>query len=372
MKKIAVLGSTGSIGQSSLKVAKHLNLQVLALAAHSNIDLLQEQAMAFDVPYLAVYDSQKALELQKRLPDKKVLAGKEGVCHIASLEETELVIAAIVGMAGIEPCIKAIEAKKTIALANKEVLVAAGPLIKSLLDKHQTSLLPVDSEHSAVFQLLQGEEKKAVRRIILTASGGPFFDRKNFEDIRVEDAIKHPNWSMGAKISVDSSTLMNKGLEVIEASVLFGTKNIDVLVHRQSLVHSFVEFEDASLKAQVSIPDMVHPIQYAVTYPKRMNAPIKPLDFSATPLWTFEAADTERFPCLQLAYDALEKGGSAPCFLNAANEVLVQRFLKKAISWLDISKKLAKLLDQHQVQQALSLEEILSIDTEARKQAALV
>ncbi|PIS02427.1 MAG: 1-deoxy-D-xylulose-5-phosphate reductoisomerase [Chlamydiae bacterium CG10_big_fil_rev_8_21_14_0_10_42_34] len=375
-KKIAILGSTGSIGTSTLKIARHLKLEVVALAAKSNIELLEAQAKEFHPKLIAVFDPNKAFELQKRLPHIQVLAGMDGLQSVASFSEANFCMLAMSGSSGLLPAISAIEAGKEIGLANKEILVCAGELISSLAKKKGVQLLPVDSEHSALFQCLKGEKSDSVRRLILTASGGPFRE-KSMEELKLvtlEHALAHPNWKMGPKVTIDSSTLMNKGLEMIEARWLFDIDPslIEAVIHPQSRVHSFVEFIDGSMMAQISEPDMLLPIQYALTYPDRKEGLLAPYDFLKNSTLTFFPPDKEKFRCLYLATEAMKAGGSYPCFLNAANEVLVDRFISGKISWLEIGTKLEKLISSHEVQNLLTLEAILEVDGLARKKASEV
>ncbi len=377
-KQIALIGSTGSIGRKTLKVAKHLEeqIQVTALAAHSNIDCLEEQTKTFHPEIVAVYDKKCALELQKRTPCLTVLAGMEGLEAVASYGGIDLVILSLVGVQGIRPALSAIEAGKSIGLANKEVLIASGDLLMRRVKEKKTVLIPIDSEHSAIFQCLNGRPKTEVNRLILTASGGPFRDLPNegLKKVSLSDALKHPNWNMGKKITVDSSTLMNKGLEVIEAHHLFGIdlKKIEVVVHPQSLVHSFVEFIDGSLLAQISEHDMAVPIQYALTHPDRKKGIVPCFDFRKYSKLEFSQPDYSRFPCLRLAYEAAREGGSMPCFMNAVNEVLVARFLRKALSWSEIGKKLETLMGQHKAFPMSDLETVFAVDEQARKQALTI
>ncbi|MGM0440750.1 MAG: 1-deoxy-D-xylulose-5-phosphate reductoisomerase [Chlamydiota bacterium] len=374
-KSVTILGSTGSIGKSTLQVARHLGdaLEVTALAAHSNIELLEAQAREFSPRLVAVYDKDKAFELQRRMPQLKVVAGEEGLAEVAKFPDADIVVSAMVGSAGLKPTLQAIEAGKNIALANKEVLVAAGEIVTAKAREKDVALLPVDSEHSAIFQCLLGGRREEVRRLILTASGGPFrnYNVEQLEKVTLDDALRHPTWNMGPKVTVDSSTLMNKGLEVIEAYWLFGlnVENIEVVVHPQSIVHSMVEFRDRSTIAQLSNPDMVLPIQYALTYPDRQEGYLKPLDFSVGMNLEFSSPDTERFICLQVAYDALTRGGTTPCYMNAANEVLVQRFIEGEIRWSEIGQKLYRLVHDHQTIPSVDLDTILAVDCQARLEA---
>lgn len=373
-KNLIILGSTGSIGKSTLNVVRYQApcFCVKVLAAHSNIDLLEQQAREFHPEMIAVYDKVKAKELSIRLPYIKVVGGIEGLEEAAAFSDADICISAISGSIGIRPTFSAIKAGHTIALANKEVLVAAGDLIMKAAKEKGVKILPIDSEQSAIFQCLEGKDVEEVDRLIITASGGPFFNRKeDLNTVTLEEALKHPTWKMGSKITIDSSTLMNKGLEVIEAHWLFNIPldKIDVIIHPQSIVHSFVEFIDGSLLAQIAENQMIVPIQYALSYPKRMRRMVKRFDFKACSTLEFYEPDVERFSCLRLAYEAARLGGSLPCFMNASNEVLVDRFLKGHISWVDIAKKLETLMQLHDIQKDLGLDSIMSIDREAREEA---
>lgn len=374
MKKIAILGSTGSIGKNALAVADHLGIEITALAAHSNLSLLEEQARKYRPKMIALFDETKAHLLQKRLPETVVLAGMEGLVAVAAHPEADLVVSSIVGAAGILPTLKAIEARKTIALANKEVLVAAGELIMSAAKQRGVSILPIDSEHSALFQCLQGESHASVRRLILTASGGPFrtLSLQELQTITPETALKHPTWTMGRKVTIDSSTLMNKGLEVIEAKFLFDLPldKIDVIIHPQSIIHSLVEYVDGSLISQMGEPDMKLPIQYALTYPERKKGIAPCFDFTKYSTLEFFSPDLEKFPCLSLAYQAAKVGGTLPCFMNAANEVLVAQFLEGKIGWVEIGQLLETLMGRHRIRPQDSLETVLEVDREGREMAA--
>lgn len=377
-KRISILGSTGSIGRQTLDVVRSLKSQlaVTVLAAGSNIDLVEAQAREFSPKLIAIFDESKALELKKRLPHVPIISGMQGLIEAASHPDVDVVMSAITGAIGIRPTVAAINAGKTIALANKEVLVAAGEYVMNLAREKNVSILPVDSEHSALFQCLQASENREISRLILTASGGPFYrlPKSEMESITVEKALKHPTWSMGAKITIDSSTLMNKGLEVIEAHHLFQmpANKIDVVVHPQSIIHSMVEFIDGSMLAQLSQPTMLVPIQYALTYPARQPGIIPPFDFTKHPMLEFIVPEERKFVCLELAFEALRQGGSMPCYLNAANEVLVQRFLDKQISWLDISRRLEKLCLSHRVQKQMDLDAVFAIDAQAREEAKTI
>jgi 1-deoxy-D-xylulose-5-phosphate reductoisomerase len=372
MKRVAILGSTGSIGKNALEVLSHLSWPVVALAAGgSNLDLLEEQVKKFHPEVVAVYDKGKALELSKRLPGVRVVGGAEGLSEVATCGSADFVISAIVGTAGLVPTVAAIKAGKNIGLANKEVLVSGGEVVMAEVKKKGVELLPIDSEHSAIFQCLQGEDQHNVRRIILTSSGGPFrgYGKDQLENVTLKDALAHPTWSMGAKITVDSSTLMNKGLEVIEASWLFGMKNIDVIVHPQSIIHSMVEFIDGAIIAQLHEPTMQVPIQYALTYPERKTGTLPKFDFVKNSTLDFFEPDCVNFRCLSLAYECLKAGGSMSCYLNAANEILVERFLNREIGWKDITIKLEALLNKHDMIKEVTLENILLVDEAARKEA---
>ncbi len=376
-KKIAILGSTGSIGQSTLKVARHLasDLEVVALAAKSNIDLLERQAREFRPKLIAVYDPLSAQQLRCRLPDIPILSGMDGLKAVAAFPESDFAMLAMTGSIGLTPAICAIEAGKQIGLANKEILVCAGELVSQLAKKHKVPILPVDSEHSALFQCLKGEKSASVRRLILTASGGPFLHKSldALSSVTPEEAKVHPNWSMGPKVTVDCSTLINKGLELIEARWLFDIEpdRIEAIIHPQSRIHSFVEFVDGSMLAQVSDPDMILPIQYALTYPDRKMGLLAPYDFVKNHTLTFFPPDYRKFPCLQIAMQSLKEGRSYPCFLNAANEILVERFLKGDISWKEIGSKLDQLISSHHPQNLLTLEAVLEVDGQARKKASV-
>jgi 1-deoxy-D-xylulose-5-phosphate reductoisomerase len=379
MKRIVVLGSTGSIGRNVLNVIRHLgpdHYPISALAAHSNIDLLYEQALEFKPNLIAVFDKNKALELQKKLPNMQVVGGLEGLLEVASYSESDLVFNSIVGTSGLQPMMAAIEAGKDVALANKEVLVSAGELIMKASVQHNCQILPVDSEHSAIFQCLQNQPKQSVKRLILTASGGPFlkFSLDQLKNVSLADALNHPTWNMGAKITIDCSTLMNKGFEVIEAHWLFDIplSQIDVVVHPQSIIHSMVEFIDNTLLAQLGEPEMLTPIQLALTYPEKKAGLLPHFDFTKHSRLDFFKPDFDRFRCLKLAYDSLDLGGSYPCFLNAINETLVERFLKKDISWYDISQKLQHLMNAHKMTKIETLEDVLFIDQQGRREALTI
>lgn len=372
MKKIGILGSTGSIGTQTLEIARNnKDIQVVALAAGSSVQKMEEQVREFS-PRIAVMWSDKAAEeLRVKVADTdtKVLCGMEGLLEIAVMEEMEVLVTAIVGMIGIRPTIAAIEAGKTIALANKETLVTAGHIIMPLAAEKGVPILPVDSEHSAIFQSLHGENRERISKILLTASGGPFRGRKREEltEITVEDALKHPNWSMGRKITVDSATLVNKGLEVIEAKWLFDVEpeKIQVIVHPQSIIHSMVEYVDGGIMAQLGVPDMKLPIQYALFYPDRRPMAGKRVDFYDLGSITFEKPDTETFKGLKMAYDAIEKGGSMPTVFNAANEKAVALFLDRKIRFLEIYDLIQGAMEHHKTIPNPSVDEILEAEAES-------
>lgn len=375
MKRIGILGSTGSVGKNALQIVRHLKeeLSVTALAARTNSDLLLAQAREFHPKIVALWDKKRALELAKKLPGIEVLAGSEGIAAFAAEGPFDLLLSAIAGAEGIVPTLRALEQGITVALANKEALVAAGSLVMELVRKKKSNLIPVDSEHTALFQCLKGEPSSAVHRIILTASGGPFREHtlQQLGLVTIEEALCHPNYRMGPKVTIDSSTLMNKGLEMIEAHHLYGIapSQIEVVVHPEQVIHSFVEFVDGSILAQLSEPDMLLPIQYALTYPRRLKSPLSFFDFQKYQKFEFCSVDRTRFRCLDLAYHALKIGGSMPCYMNAANEALVSRFLDKEIEWMEIGEKLDHLMQNHQVEYFLSLEKVLSIDAQARQEA---
>lgn len=376
MKKLAILGSTGSIGKNCLAVARHLGkeaVSVEALAARHNIDLLEEQVREFHPKLIAVFDETQAQKLQQRLPETTILAGMEGLKAVATYHETNLVISAISGAVGLVPTIAAIQAQKNIGFATKEVLVSAGELVMSLVRKNGVELIPIDSELTAIFQCLKNEKAPAVQRLLITASGGPFrnYSDNQLESVTVDQALAHPNYRMGPKVTIDSSTLMNKGLEMIEAHWLFNVPldKIEIIVHPQQIIHGMVEFIDNSILAQMGSPDMLIPIQYAITYPEKFQGSLTPFDFVKHGSLQFSAPDLNRFRCLKLAYDAIKIGRSLPCYMNAANEVLVQRFLNKEISWKCISNSLEKLMQSHSIMSVGSVDDILAIDQLARKEA---
>ena len=371
MKKIAILGSTGSIGTQTLEVARNNgDLEITALAAGSNIDLLERQIREFRPPLAAVWTEEKAKELRIRTADLdvKIVSGMEGLLEVAAQPESEILVTAIVGMIGIRPTIAAMEAGKDIALANKETLVTAGHIIMPLAQKLGVRILPVDSEHSAIFQCLHGENKNPASRILLTASGGPFRGRtrEQMRGIQVEDALKHPNWHMGRKITIDSATLVNKGLEMMEARWLFGVEpdNIQIVVQPKSIIHSMVEFVDGAVIAQLGTPDMKLPIQYALYYPERRYLPGDRLDFWTLGQITFEKPDMENFPGLRLAFDAAAAGGSLPTVYNAANERAVALFLEKKIGFLEIPEIIQSCMEAHRVIPDPTVEQILETEEE--------
>ena len=370
MKRIAILGSTGSIGTQTLEVVRENgDIEVLGLAAGSNITLLEEQIRQFHPRLAAVWSEEKARELRTRIADTdtKVVSGMDGLIEVSILKDTEILVTAIVGMIGIRPTIEAIKAGKDIALANKETLVTAGHIIMPLAAEKNVSILPVDSEHSAIFQSLQGNEHKAIHKILLTASGGPFRGRTEEEllDIKVEDALKHPNWSMGQKITIDSSTMVNKGLEVIEAKWLFqvDVDQVQVIVQPQSIIHSMVEYVDGAIMAELGTPDMKLPIQYALYYPNRRYLPGERLDFYSLGRLEFEKPDMRTFYGLALAYEAGRAGGTLPTVFNAANELAVSQFLNRQIKYLEITEIIEDCMQAHKNIENPTLQQIL--DTEA-------
>ena len=373
MKSMVILGSTGSIGTQALDVARLRNFTVRALTSNSNIDLLEEQIREFKPEIAAVADESRAAELRTKVADTstRLRGGEEGICAAAQLN-ADKVLNSIVGIAGLKPTLAAIEAGNDIALANKETLVAGGELVTSRAKEKGVSILPVDSEHSAIFQSLQGSPgKKSVKRLILTASGGPFFGRTraDLEGVTVEQALKHPNWSMGAKITIDSATMMNKGLELIEAAWLFDmpADKIDILVHRQSVVHSLVEYVDNSVIAQLGAPDMRVPIQYALTYPERYESSAKQLRLEEWKTLTFEQPDYDTFSCINLCRQAITKGGVYPAAANGANEAANKLFREGKIKFLDIADAVSGVLDSTEFSPCDSLENILLADSRARE-----
>ncbi|MBQ4347886.1 MAG: 1-deoxy-D-xylulose-5-phosphate reductoisomerase [Firmicutes bacterium] len=372
-EKISILGSTGSIGTQSLDIINKLEKKIVALCANSNTKLLAEQALAFCPDIIAIGDKEKYSELKSLLPASKIkiLCGTEGVCECAEAESADTVISASVGNAGILPAFNAIEAKKNLALANKETIVSAGELIIPLANANRVKILPIDSEHSAILQCLEGNRGNKVKRILLTASGGPFRNTPAEEllNVTAADALRHPTWSMGPKITIDSATMMNKGLELIEAHRFFDVppEKIEILVHPQSIVHSAVEFEDSAIIAQMGLPDMRVPIAYALSYPKRFSLRLESLDLTSLSGLTFEKPDFKKFGCLKLAKDVLKTGGAAPAVLNAANEAAVYRFLNGEIGFLDIPSIIESALSAYTFKRELTLEDIFEADSWARE-----
>jgi len=378
MKKISLLGSTGSIGRNSLEVVRRNpdKFRIIGLAAGRNISELTKQVEEFKPLVVSVIDEDHARELRKSLRSSagmEILAGPEGYRHVASLNDAEMVISAMVGASGLLPTLAAIEAGKDIALANKETLVMAGKLVMEKVKSQGVRLLPVDSEHSAIFQCLAGQRPQELRRIHLTASGGPFFrfSRERLEHVKPVDALKHPNWLMGSKITIDSATMMNKGLEVIEAKWLFDVdiNKIQVCIHPQSIIHSMVEFVDGSVLAQLGIPDMKIPIAYALSFPERLDCPEPSLDLFQVGSLEFFAPDRETFPCLVLAREAAGQGGTMPAVLNAANECAVEAFLAQRLSFLRISRLVEEVMTAHQIKNSPEIEDVLEADRWARREA---
>lgn len=375
MKQIAILGSTGSIGTQTLDVVRQHPeaFSVYALSAHRSIDLLIKQALEFNPAVVCIADETYYRPLCEALSDLpiRVLAGEKALAEMVTMPEIDVVVAAMVGYAGLRPTIEAIKAKKTIALANKETLVVAGEIIDRLAKRYKVNILPVDSEHSAIFQSLVGEDMASVEKLLLTASGGPFrnFTLEQMQHVTAAEALRHPNWEMGAKITIDSASMMNKGFEVIEARWLFDipVDKIQVLVHPQSVVHSAVQFVDGSVKAQLGTPDMRMPIQYALTYPERWMSDVARLDLFATHSLTFEEPDTKRFPNLALAYEAMNKGGNMPCVLNAANEVVNLAFREGRCGFMQMSNVIAKTMDKTMFIIEPTYEDYVQTDKEARK-----
>ena len=374
-KQIAILGSTGSIGTQALQVIEeHPELyEAYALTANNQVELLAQQARKFMPAAVVIANEAKYLQLKEMLSDLpiQVYAGADALCEIVEAKPIDVVLASMVGYAGLRPTMNAIKAGKAIALANKETLVVAGELINALAQQYHTPILPVDSEHSAIFQCL--EPNNALEKVILTASGGPFrkFTMEQLQHVTKEQALKHPNWDMGAKITIDSATMMNKGFEVIEAKWLFGVRpdQIEVVVHPQSVIHSMVQYEDGAVKAQLGMPDMRLPIQYAFSYPQRIKASFDRLDFSTMKELTFEQPDTNRFRCLALAYEALNRGGNMACIVNAANEVVVSAFLKDKISFLRMSEVIEQTMAKVPFIQIPTYEDYVATDAEARRMA---
>ncbi|MDD3192362.1 MAG: 1-deoxy-D-xylulose-5-phosphate reductoisomerase [Oscillospiraceae bacterium] len=373
-KRITILGSTGSIGTQALQVIQRLGYRLEAISANVSVQLAEQQARAFSPRYAVMMDPEAAADLKLRLSDiqTQVLCGMEGLCQIASLPENDLVLNSVVGMIGLEPTLAAIGAGTDVALANKETLVAAGRLVMEAARQNKVRILPVDSEHSAIFQCLQGSPKKeALRKIVLTASGGPFFGKKReeLEQVTVKEALRHPNWVMGAKLTIDSSTLMNKGLEVIEASWLFQkpVDDIEVVVHRESVIHSMIEYVDGSCIAQLGVPDMQIPIQYALTYPQRVPSGVKPLSLVDYGKLTFYQPDLETFSCLRVCMDAARMGGLYPCAANAANEEAVALFRADKIRFLQIGELVEKAAFAQRLPLDYCLEDVFWAEREARR-----
>ena len=374
-RQIAILGSTGSIGTQTLQVVEEHPecFEVYAITANTRVDELISQARKFMPEAVVIADETKYPKLKEALDDLpiKVYGGYDSICQIVESAPIDIVVTAMVGFSGLRPTINAIKAGKAIALANKETMVVAGELINELAIKHKTPILPVDSEHSAIFQCLAGEMHNKVEKLILTASGGPFrtFTKEQFEHVTKEQALKHPNWSMGAKITIDSASMMNKGFEVMEAKWLFGVgaEDIEVVVHPQSVIHSMVQFEDGAIKAQLGTPDMRLPIMYALTYPQRLSSSFDRIDWSTMKELTFERPDLELFPNLRHAYDALSKGGNIPCVVNAANEVCVAAFLNDRIGFTDMPKLIARAMDSASYILKPTLDDYLETDKETRR-----
>ncbi len=375
-KRVAILGSTGSIGLNTLEVIRNLRdrFEISAISADKSIDLLEKQANEFSPEVIVVRNRENAKELRRRIGKKiQVLEGEEGLVELTKSTDYDILVSALVGFAGLVPTIEGIKRGKRIALANKETLVAAGEIVTQLAKTYGAEIIPVDSEHSAIFQCLVGEEKDSIEKLIITASGGPFFKKSYAElkNVTVEQALKHPNWDMGSKVTIDSATMMNKGLEVIEAHWLFDLNKdkLDVVVHPQSIVHSMVEFIDGSIKAQLSLPDMKIPIQYALTFPERLSNDFVNTNFPKLHRLSFYEPDTEKFKCLQLAYIAMEQGGMAPCILNAANEIAVEKFLKKELTFLQIPELIEKTLNKIPNTFEVNLENVLEYNGKAREAA---
>jgi len=378
-RTIAILGSTGSIGRSALEVIARFpdRFRVVYLSANRNIDLLKEQINLFHPKGIVVSDPDRAAILRSSIGHRvEVMSGAEGLLDVSSRDDVDLVLSSLVGFAGLKPTLRAVEADKIVALANKETLVVGGELIMKSVRAGHARLLPVDSEHSAIFQCLQGEDPRTIERLVLTASGGPFLNvgKENFPRVTVEDALNHPTWRMGNKITIDSATLMNKGLEVIEAFWLFGVppEKIQVVVHPQSIVHSMVEFVDGSMKAQLGVPDMKLPILYALAFPERPATAARRIDFETLRELTFSPPDTEKFECLPLAFRALQMGGTAPAVLNAANEVAVQMFLDGELSFSAIPSVIREALNAHTPLHSYTLADLERIDGETRERTRRV
>lgn len=375
MKKISLLGSTGSIGANVLDVIERNpeKFQIFGMSAGNNVDLFAKQIRKFKPRVVALFDTKKIPTLKEQIADLdiEILSGEEGSIAVATLPEADVVVSGVMGSAGLLPAIHALKSGKNLALANKETLVIAGELVLREAKKTNSQIIPIDSEHSAIFQVLNGEKKEQIKKIILTASGGPFrtFSFDQMETVTVKDALKHPNWDMGAKITIDSSTMMNKGLEYIEAKWLFGVNTpVEIIVHAQSIIHSMIEFVDTSIIAQLGIPDMRVPIAYALTYPDRFECDLPSLDLTTMGNLTFEAPDLERFPCLRLAIDAMEIGKTMPAVLNAANEIAVQAFLEELIPYKDIAELIRMVMQNHNPSPLKELQDVLIADRWAREE----
>ena len=371
-KNIVILGSTGSIGTQAIEVIENLkNINIIALSTNTNIELFEKQVRKIKPLFTCVMNKEKALQFKENIKDLniEVFYGEEGLFKLATIENAQIVLNALVGNIGLLPTIKAIKAKKHIALANKETLVSAGELVMKEAFENGVNIYPIDSEHSAIFQCLQGNKLEQIEKIILTASGGPFREHTSLENVTLEQALKHPNWSMGKKITIDSATLMNKGLEVIEAKWLFNMpiEKIDVIIHPQSIIHSMIEYKDSAIMAQLGTPDMKVPIQYALTYPERIQNNFEKLDFFKFESLTFKKPNYELFPCLKYAFDAIKIGGTMPCVLNASNEIAVEKFLNGEIKFTDIPKIIEKTMSAHICKLNYTLEDIIEADIWARK-----
>ncbi|MBR4509323.1 MAG: 1-deoxy-D-xylulose-5-phosphate reductoisomerase [Ruminococcus sp.] len=372
-KKVSILGSTGSIGTQSLEVCEKQGFDIVALAAHSSVKLLAEQVRKFRPKYVCIFNEEKYPELKEALADVSVeiLCGMEGLCKIAALEENDIVLNSVVGMVGLLPTLTAIKAGKDVALANKETLVAGGTLVTALAEEKGVNIYPVDSEHSAIFQCLQGNKRSQLSRIILTASGGPFFGYSydQLRNVTKADALKHPNWDMGNKITIDSATLMNKGLEFIEAKWLFDLDpdQIEIVVHRQSVIHSAVEYDDYAVIAQLGVPDMKIPIQYALTYPDRYECPTKRLSLTDYGTLTFAKPDYETFKCLSAAIEGITRGGAYPCLINSANEEAVRAFLHDEIKFIQIGEIVSSVLEKFPQSEITCYEDVMAADKAARE-----
>jgi len=373
MKKISILGSTGSIGTQALEVADKHKFRISALSANTNITLLENQARKYNPEYICIYNKDKYSMLKENLRDTgiKILCGMEGLCEIASVDNCDILLNSVVGMVGLLPTLTAIDSGKEIALANKETLVAGGKLVTESAKKHDVHILPVDSEHSAIFQCLQGNKHEQLNKIILTASGGPFFGKsyQELENVTVADALNHPNWNMGNKITIDSATLMNKALEFIEAKWLFDLEpeQIEIVVHRQSVLHSAVEYKDFSVIAQLGVPDMKIPIQYALLYPDRMECPVKPLSLIDYGTLTFDKPDYDTFKCLTAGIKAIRMGGAYPCLVNSANEEAVSLFLNGKIKFLEIGEIVSSVLEKFPYSDINSYDDVVKADKSARE-----